>query len=143
MLVFDQDERVSAWVAARSGERESALAYASIGVERDGELVAGVYFEGATDTNVFAHIASAVQPVPIELLIASFNYAYSQLGAKRMTFMVQDDNRRCLEFVEKMGAHLEAELHQAHATGSILLYVLWATDDFPRRVMARREGVPA
>lgn len=138
MLVLGQDERVSAWVAERSGVREASLAYASIGVEHDGELVAGVYFDGATNTNVFTHIASDVRPVPLELLIATCNYAYKQVGAKRMTFMVRDDNVLCRTFVEKMGAHLESVIRHGHEAGDVLLYVLWANDDFPRRLMTHR-----
>ena len=142
MLVLGQDERVSAWVAARCGVREASSAHASIGYERDHELIAGVAFDGATDTNVFAHIASAVKPVPLELLIATCNYAYKQLGAKRMTFMVQDDNWLCRTFIEKMGARFEASIQEGHSRGDMLLYVLWAHDDFPVRLMTHRvEGV--
>ena len=124
-LVYGQNERVTQWVAQRCGSSGPMPAYASIGYERDGELVAGVFFDGRTETNVYAHIASDGTLLPVELLYATARFAYEQLGALRMTFSVRDDNQPCVQLVQAMGAQCEAILERAHANGDVLLFVLW------------------
>lgn len=126
MLVYGQDERVTRWVAAQVGDSEPPPAYASIGFERDGELVAGVFFDNYTGTNIFAHIAfRRGEMFPRPLLSAVRTYAIDQLKVRRMTFVVRDTNRECIRFVQKLGAKAEARLHEAHPEGDLLLWVVW------------------
>lgn len=124
-LVYGQDDRVTRWVSEQLGHLEPPPGYAAIGFERNGELVAGVFFDGRTDTNVFAHIASSSPLMPPELLAAVYMYAFHQLKCERMTFMVDDDNSACKALCGGLGAMLEAELRRGHKNGSTLLYVLW------------------
>lgn len=134
-LVYGQDERVTTWVAARMGQAEPPPAYASIGYERNGELVAGVYFDGMSETNIFAHIASDGSPLPQDLLTAVCVFAYETLDCRRMTFMVYDSNQPVIRFINALGAEYEARLKWAHAGGDVLIYVLWRDGSFYRRLL--------
>jgi RimJ/RimL family protein N-acetyltransferase len=138
-LVYGEDERVTQWVAARAGNTDPTPSYASIGYERNGELVAGVYFDGRSETNVFAHIASAGRGLPSELLYAVARFAFGQLGALRMTFSVRDTNVACLRLVQAMGATKEAVMKKAHASGDVVLFVLWRDCGLYQRLKKRFE----
>lgn len=133
-LVYGQDQRVTRWVAGQCGNDHPTPACASIGVERDGELVAGVYFDGRTETNVFAHIASTCKVMPAELLYVTAKFAFLELACKRMTFSVSSDNERCLSFVRSMGAEHECTLKQGKAGADIYLFVLWEDCDLFARL---------
>lgn len=133
-LVYGQDERVTRWVAQQCGEDCPPPAYASIGYERNGDLVAGVFFDGRTETNLFAHIASSSSLIPSAFLYAVARFAYGHLGVRRMTFMVKDDNLACVRMVMSMGAYREAVLVQGHAKGDTLLFALWDDCDLYRRL---------
>jgi RimJ/RimL family protein N-acetyltransferase len=131
-LVYGEDERVTAWVAAQCGD-DPPPPTAAIGYERDGELVAGVFFDGCSDNNVFCHIATTGL-LPWELLRAAMAYVYRQLGFERMTLMVRDDNEKCISLCNKLGAELEGVMTRAYVGGDILLFVLWNTNKFWRRL---------
>lgn len=136
-LVFDDNERVSRWYAAEMGDLSpNPIILPSIGVERDGWIVAAVCFDSIEPNNLDAHIASKVFPVPIELLRATANYAYEQCGVERMTFRVDEADERVRRFIEKMGAKLEARLARAFGDRDALLYVLWKDEEFLRRLAA-------
>lgn len=125
VLILGQDDRVTQWVAQQAAVGKAPAACSSIGFERDGELVAGVYFTDLTETNVFAHIASTAEMFPVDLLRACAAYVFVQLELRRVTFMLRDDNVRCRRLVEKLGAVHESTLLGAHANGDVLLYALW------------------
>jgi len=135
-LVYRQDERVTRWIADQLGLADSAPVCSSIGYEIDGELVAGVTFDNMTETNVFVHIASTAHALPREFLLAIGRYVYLQLGALRMTFMVHDNNDRCVALVKGLGAKCEGRLHQGHADGDTLIFVLWRSARFEELLKA-------
>lgn len=125
-LVLDEDARICAWLDAQMGYQTPSPVKASIGYEIDGELVTGVVFDNVTDNNVFAHIANTRRRgISWELLGACYAFMFGQLGLERVTFLVREDNERCLRMVQKMGAQFEARLARACKTCDQLIYVLW------------------
>ena len=42
-----------------------------------------------------------------------------------MTFMVHDNNEKCIDLVHGLGAKAESVIVQGHAKGDVMLYVLW------------------
>jgi RimJ/RimL family protein N-acetyltransferase len=138
-LLLDDDARVNAWLDGQMGYAVASSIKPAIGFERDGELVAGVVFDNATDNNVFAHMASTVTTgVPIELLSACYLYAFKQLGLARVSLLVRADNVRCLRFIEKWGATLEARIERACKACDQLIYVLWRTPALDAILLAER-----
>jgi RimJ/RimL family protein N-acetyltransferase len=137
-LVYDQHERVSDWVAVQMGfpPGSGSPVASAIGYERDNELVAAVLFENPTETNIFAHIAFCGEIFPLPLLAAVAKYVYVQMALRRMTFIVKDTNVACIRLIEKLGGCREARLRMGHKDGDLLLYVLWDTSRFYRKLIA-------
>lgn len=136
MLVYGQDKRVTDWIADQLGYPDSFVCSAAIGYEVDGELRAGVCFDVASATNVYAHIASVATVLPVRLLAAVASYAFVQLKAKRMTFSVYDNNYACIRLVESLGAELESRMKFGYEGGDSLTYVLWPTSRFFQRLLS-------
>lgn len=126
-VIYGQDQRVVDWVAAQCGY-EPPAANSAIGYERDGELVAGVFFDCCTDNNVFAHIASTAEIFPIDLLIACGAYVWGQCKLERVTYIVNDDNTKAIKFCEQIGAKLEGRMHRGHKNGDTLIFALFEKD---------------
>lgn len=138
MLVYDDPQRVADWVAAQSGA-EAPTVDAAIGVESDGVLQAGVYFDGCTENNIFAHIASRMHTLPRSLLHAVAVYVFEQMRLTRMTFAVSSGNHEAVSLVTSMGAGLEAMLRGACGNHNLNLYTLWADAPFTRRILELSE----
>lgn len=136
LLVPDRPQEVADWVAAQSG-RDAPSVDAAIGYEVNGTLKAGVYFDALTSNNIFAHIASSATTMPPDLLTAVVRYVYLQLKLTRMTFQVSSGDAKTVEFVRGMGALHEATLRQGCAPHDLILFVLWAKDSFPQRLLTR------
>lgn len=137
MLILDSPQDIADWVCALRG-CTSPTVDAAIGVQVDGDLVAGVYFDAATDNNVFAHIANIGPVLPESLLRAVAAFIYRDLHLTRMTFAVTEGNKKTIKLVEGMGAKLEASLEQAgDEKRDLLLYVLWRDAPFVQRMLAR------
>ena len=133
-LVLDDPQRVADWVGEQMGHAAPTVD-AAIGLEIDGKLVSGVYFDCLGGNNVFAHIAGRPSK---GLLTAVAVYVFEQLELDRMTFQVPANNARACAFVAGMGASMEAVLLDGHARGtSLLLFSLWKDSPFSQRMLSR------
>ena len=141
-LVYRQPQRVADWVAAQIGGHAPSVD-AAIGYEIEGTLMAGVYFDGYCQSNIFAHIAAKTAMLPQSLMVAVAKYVYGQLGLPRMTFTADCGDARLLSFLRGMGAEHEATLKQGSDGRDTYLFVLWDTSEFPRRLLNRgaRHGI--
>jgi RimJ/RimL family protein N-acetyltransferase len=135
MVVYGRDTEVANWVAARWGAPAPAV-NSALGFERDGELIAGVYFDGLTDNNIFAHVACD-DGMPVPLLRAVAQYVYQHIGLERMTYAVSAGNLKAIAFVTALGATKEAQLRRACGDHDLLLFALWRTDPFAQRMLSR------
>lgn len=125
-IVYDLD-RVHAFVQERtpismvSGSR-------AIGLERDGELVAGVIYEGFNGRNVWMHVAAEPSKrwMTKSYLRACFRYPFVQLGCDRVSGYVEGWNEAARKFDEHLGFRPEAVLRGAASDGGdVILYVMW------------------
>ena len=92
-IVWDDPARVLDFVTPRvDAERFSDEARA-IGLENDGELIAGVVFEGKNGTNILMHVASdgSRHWMTPAYMAACFRYAFVQEGCTRITGLVRAD----------------------------------------------------
>ncbi|WAL81314.1 GNAT family protein [Pandoraea sp. XJJ-1] len=121
-IVWDQPERVMQFVAERTGEA-AYRDYTAIGLERDGELVAGVVYQMHTGPAVLTHIASDGTRAWLTpaYLGAIFRYPFLQLGCNRITAIVRADNADSLRFVEHLGFEREGVMRQAERDGTDLI----------------------
>ena len=102
-----------------------------LGLERDGELVAGVLYEGWNGVNVWMHVAAAPgrRWMNKEFLRYCFHYPFNELGCRRVSGSVDASNEEARRFDEHLGFKQEAVLHGAAADGGdVILYVMRRED---------------
>jgi RimJ/RimL family protein N-acetyltransferase len=102
-----------------------------LGLERDGELVAGVLYEGFNGQNAWIHVAAEPSKrwMTREYLMACFRYPFMQLGVKRLSGYVDASNTDARRLDEHLGFREEARLTgAAEDGGDVILYVMWRQD---------------
>ena len=102
-----------------------------IGLERDGELIAGVLYEGFNHHNVWMHVAA--QPggrwMTKSYLRYCFEYPFNELGVDRISGYVEAHNDAARRFDEHLGFKQEAILSGAASNGGdVIVYVMRRED---------------
>jgi RimJ/RimL family protein N-acetyltransferase len=96
-----------------------------IGLERDGELVAGVVFEGFSHYTIWMHMACAPGAWASRRFVrACFAYPFRQLGVKAVRGYVNESNERALDIDFRLGFELEARLTEAAPDGGDILILV-------------------
>lgn len=99
-----------------------------IGWQRDGELIAGVAYEGFNGSNVFVHQRVDAAP-PRRFWWAVTDYPFNQLGCGRITGIVETWNEKALRLNTHIGFRVEATLEKAGRNNSdLVVMVLWKED---------------
>jgi RimJ/RimL family protein N-acetyltransferase len=126
MVVHDQ-ARVATWVAAQIGMGTPFSGYGAIGLEdADGNMTAGFVIENFTDTNATCHIAGVGRRwLSRPFLFACFDYAFRQLGLKRLTGFVSAANHDALRFDRHLGFEDEFVIKDGCADGDVIMLVMW------------------
>lgn len=102
-----------------------------LGLERDGELVAGVLYEGFNHHNIWMHVAAepGKKWLNKEFLRYCFHYPFVELGCTRVSGYVEASNAEARRFDEHLGFQQEAVLQGAAADGGdVILYVMRRDD---------------
>ena len=118
------------WVAVHLRTFGGYSAATGIGWARHGKIVAGVVYEDWNGASVVCHIASdgSRRWLTREFLWTIFDYPFQQLGAKRITVCVAENNADSTRFVKNLGFIMEARLEDAHPTGAILVFCMKRPD---------------
>ena len=129
-VILDQPQRVGQWVTEQQGKVWSSMAGAAIGVEEDGQLIAGVIYESWNRASIHAHIAALPGRnwLTREYLKLGFGYPFIQLGCSKIIAMVGEKNLAVQRLQKHMGYKLEATLEAAHPDGALLIYTLARED---------------
>lgn len=127
-LIFGEDKRVGDWVVQRipRGTRWNGE-YVAFGLERHGELVAGVVYTDCSGANITANIAVAGR-LSKDFFRVAFGYPFNQLKRRRLTVYVDDSNHRSLNFVENLGFTRESVMERAHPNGDVIVYRMFKED---------------
>lgn len=102
-----------------------------IGFERDGELIAGVLYEGYNPHNVWMHVAAKPGSLWAKRKFLDFVFAYPfrQLGVDRVSGYVNASNQEARRLDEHLGFKQEATLSGAAPDGGdVVIYVMWKKD---------------
>ncbi len=103
----------------------------ALGIERDGELVAGVLYEGFSRYNVWMHVAAIpgsgwLNRTTLKLF---FSYPFDQMGVRRVSAYVYASNAVGRRFNEHLGFKPEATLTGAAPDGGdVIFYSMWRKD---------------
>lgn len=115
------DERVARFVSERVG---SAFCppFTAMGIERDGEIVAGVIFNQFEGANV--HVTIAGTGWTRDFIEAVGQYVFGQLGCLRMTITTRQS--AVVSYAERLGAEVEGRMrdHFGEGCDGILLGLL-------------------
>lgn len=117
-LIYGQDRRVCEWVAERIGEPLED-ANVGIGIEEDGELIAGVAYNMYTGAAICMNVAAVPGKrwTKKEFMYAFFAYPFIQLGCRRVTGLVRASNTVSRKFDEHVGFVQEGVIREAFADG--------------------------
>lgn len=131
-IVWDDPDRIMRFVAERTGE-ERYRDFSAIGLERDGELVAGVVYQLYTGPggSILMHVASdgSREWLSRAYLAACFRYPFVQMQCRRITGLVRADNTAAQRFDEHLGFRREGLLRQGCTDGAdMILYGMLASE---------------
>jgi RimJ/RimL family protein N-acetyltransferase len=126
-LIFDDSERVGAWVAEQVEQLSSWGGFYAMGAEKDGQIMGGVVFNNFNGSNATAHIAvSKPNKMFLELLDHAFVYAFETLGLRRLTGLVEADNSKALKLDKHIGFVEEGVMKHGGSDGQdMIVLVLW------------------
>lgn len=120
-LVYDA-ERIGRWVSHRTGGELDRLGTA-IGIEEDGELIAGVLYESYNGRSICAHVAGEGKNwMTREFLRQIFHYPFVQLKVCKIIGIVDSTNLAARHFDEALGFVLEHTVRYAGPKGDMLIY---------------------
>lgn len=125
-IITDQPERIAAFVGDALDVSGFAN-YTAIGLEENGELIAGVLFDYYNGASINMHVAAKPgrRWLTREFLHFCFWYPFEQLKVRRITGLVPASNRDARKFDEHLGFELEATLKDAAPDGDVLVYRLF------------------
>lgn len=122
-VVYDND-RIGPWMAEMGGGFYRPGSQC-IGLERDGEIVAGAMFDWHNGASIYCHVAVAdAQALGRDFLRAAFAYPFIQLGCKVLIGLVAGDNEAAIRLDEHLGFKLEHVLKDGHPSGSLRIYTM-------------------
>ena len=127
-IIDNEHERVGLWIQEHGGGffREGTKC---IGLEKDGQLVAGVMYDFYNGASVYAHIAAVGKHwLDREYLWFLFYYAFEQLKVNVILGLVASNNLQARRFDEHLGFKLLVEIPDADPDGSTLLYTMRKQD---------------
>lgn len=121
-VVFQPAAEIVAWVADRIPDASFRDDAKAIGISRDGVLVGGVVFDTFSDSSCFISVASdgSAHWMNKEFILTVFAYPFLQLGLKRLTAVISEDNAASLNFVQAFGFRDEGRLREAAPKGEDL-----------------------
>lgn len=103
-LIYGQEDRLLPWAQERTGVVFRRDAY-TLGLEKDGEIVAVVVYDSFGEVDCNMHIASdgTAAWMNRSLLVSAFAYPFIQLKLNRVTGLVPSKNTMALKFDEHLG----------------------------------------
>jgi len=99
-----------------------------IGLERDGELVTVVMFEGWSGPNIWIHVANTPGMVFASrtFLAVVFDYPFNQLDVRRLSAYTEEANVAVQQLVRSLGFVPEARLvGVARDGGDAIIHRMW------------------
>ena len=121
-VLFGFDKEISLWVAERIPDFQPSQTAVSLGIVKDGDIVAGIVFENWNGVNIEASIAADDKAwANRETLFSVFHYPFNQLGCEAVTVLVASTNLKSLNLATKLGFEPEAMIKYAARDGSALI----------------------
>jgi len=119
-IIYGQDNRVADFVTSLLSDCEFGKDINTLGVESNGELIAGVIFDGYTGPSISIHVAAVEGKLWLsrEFLFRVFAYPFLQLECHRTTALVRTDNLKSRKLVEHLGFVREGLMRRGATDGT-------------------------
>jgi RimJ/RimL family protein N-acetyltransferase len=98
-----------------------------IGLERQGELVAGTAYDFCNGASIVASIAIA-GPITRKWLWFIFAYPFIQLKANVIIGLISGDNQKSIHLAERMGFKSACDIPHADPSGLLCVYTMHRDD---------------
>lgn len=124
-IVTNEPQRIGQWVCARAGGFYIPEGAYAIGLEEDGEILAGVMYDHHyAGASVQAHIAAkhGSRWLSREHLEVGFGYPFDYLKVKKIIGVVEETNFAAVRLDEHLGFTLETRIKDGCAGGDLLVY---------------------
>jgi RimJ/RimL family protein N-acetyltransferase len=112
--IYGQEKIIVPWVGHRVDEDRFGDDCVALGLQEDGELIAGVVFNWYTGPSISMHVAA--EPgrrwLNRDFLYRCFAYPFLQLKCNRVTGFVRVDNLDAQRFDEHLGFKREGVIRQ-------------------------------
>jgi RimJ/RimL family protein N-acetyltransferase len=118
-------EHVCWWVAEKTGHSYYSNSGQGIGIEKDGEIVCGVMFEGFNGQSIQIHVAmNPDAKMNREWIFVVFDYAFRQLKVNKIIGIVDSTNDKALRFDRHIGFVDEAVIKDAGKHGDLCILTM-------------------
>jgi RimJ/RimL family protein N-acetyltransferase len=125
-LVYDQKERIGAWVAQQVGQGADWGSFYALGVVSGDDVIAGVVFNNFNGANATCHIAIARYTRLVPAMVqAACKYAFNFAGLKRLTGMVPSNEPQVLAFDKHLGFEEEFVMKDGAPGADMHVLVMW------------------
>lgn len=138
-LIYGEEKRLLPWALQRIGIDAFRKDAYSIGLERDGEIVAAAVYDCFSSFECSVHLASdgTRRWLNREFLVAGFAYPFIQCGFDSITGLVPADNEAAMRFDLHIGWKTVGVRHKAAPGGKdiVILEMLradcrWIPEEF-------------
>ena len=118
-VLYGEDKQVKEWVGSRIDEDDFGQSI-GIGLEENGQLIAGVVFNLYTGPSICMHVAAepGKRWLTRDYLFRCFAYPFLQLKCNRITGLVRVDNFAAQKFDEHLGFKREGIMRRAATDGT-------------------------
>ena len=118
--IYGQDSRIIDFMSEHLADCEFQSNVNTLGVESNGELIAGVVFEGYTGSSISIHVAALEGRLWLskEFLFRVFAYPFLQLECNRVTGLVRVDNPKAQKLDEHLGFIREGVMRKGATDGT-------------------------
>jgi len=126
-IVTDDQDKIERFVAKGIGYGAHTK-FSAIGLEKDGELIAGVVFSDYNTSNITAAIHGVGNWLNKEFLWYMFYYPFYQAGVGRITVTIESNNAKSHRLATRLGFEFEATLQRAGRFGDLHVYRMFRED---------------
>lgn len=129
-VIANQKERVGDWVAERIGCSKDWGAFEAIGLEQDGDLIAGVVVDGYTkNARCSIHCAGdGKRWLNREFLSVVFRYVFEQAACRVVVNTVNSENEASMKFTEHLGFEEKLRVEGGSPDGALVIFVMRRED---------------
>lgn len=124
--ITTEADRIGAWMQAQ-GAVMSRQGVTGIGLERDGQLVAGTLYDYYNGASMVASIA-ITGPITRRWLHAIFHYPFVHVGAQVLIGLVAEGNHKSIRLTEHLGFTRQTAIPHADPSGSLYVYAMDRAD---------------